>query len=156
MEATGRWASSVEWNFDFVPSFELEIEKPEVVEIGEILSSKNSEIVIDDFSHMICALPGFVFMIEGFKFGPLFGLPVEGINGVDTFFSLGSSSKENEAISFGIEIEGGIGPGFWDVSRGIVVLPFESQGAKSPEIVHVVVVYDGKRGTCIAAEDDEI
>jgi hypothetical protein len=139
-----------------VPSFELEVEEPEVVEVGKVLSSKNSKIFINDFGRMVGALPGFVLMIEGFELGPLFGLPVECINGVDTFLSLASTSKENKSIVFAIITERGIGPGFGDVSRGIVVLPFESQGAKSPEVIHVVVVYDEKRSTCIAAKDDEI
>lgn len=141
---------------NFLPSMSVEVENPEIIEICEVFASKYDEILPDNLGNMVCSLPWTHFVITRLDWFPFFGFPIQSVNWVETLLSLSPAGKQYQLIVGLIVVESGIWSGFWDVSRGFVVLPFEGNGAEDPEIVHIVRVYVIIWITGISPEHNEI
>lgn len=102
-----------------MPFFVLEVEKPDIIEVCKILSSKDDEVFANDLRNVICSLPRPYLIIDRFDGFPFFGSPIERVNRIEPFFALTSSSEENQSIIVFIVVESGIRPWLWYVSSGL-------------------------------------
>ena len=141
MKSSWRWLFLFLRNLHLMPLSFNQIEKPEIIEVRKILSSKYYKVVSNDLRNMICPLPRPNFEINWLNSFPFFSNPIKGINGIESFLTLPSTCKKYETIVIFIVIKSGIRSWFWDIPRSLIILPLECECTKNPEIVHVVRIY---------------
>lgn len=108
MESSGArfWAAGL--NSDFLPGEGFEVEGPNIVHVGHTLTTENDEVRIKEFSSMVGSFPGGLFVLLWNDLSPLLGVPIEQMNGIESFFIWGAAAVKNDSVIFLIVGDGAV------------------------------------------------
>ena len=137
----GTWLRIFRIDLNLVPTFGDEVKDPEIVHIGESLSSEDYEIGVIEFCDMVGPFPGCGLVLLGGDLSPDFGLPIEDTDGVESLFVGSSSSEDYHLIMCRVVVESAVGAMCGFLAGGVDFLPGLEGGVVGPEIVHVVGVW---------------
>ena len=140
MEPASTGADLIFVELDFSPPFVLEVEDPEIIQIGESFSSEDDQVGIGQLGHMVCAFPGRGFVLLGNDLSPDFRFPVEHADSIETLLVGASSSEDDDLVGVGVVVDGAVGAERGALSGGDDLLPCFLGGVVGPEVVHVVGV----------------
>ena len=140
VESASARANVIFVEFDFSPPFVLEVEDPEVVQIGESFSSKDDQIRVGQLGHMVCAFPRGSFVLLWNNFSPHFCFPVEDADSIETLLVGSSSPEDNDLVGVGVVVDGAVGAKRGALTSGGDLLPGFLSGVVGPEVVHVIGV----------------
>lgn len=93
MESAGTWFGCVLISGKFDPAEGLEVERPEVIKIGDALSSEDDQIGVVQLSSVVSAFPRCSLIGLWHDLHPLFGIPVQHIQRVKPAL-VGSAASE--------------------------------------------------------------
>ena len=94
---------------DFGPAGSGEVEDPEILHIGEALSSEDHEVGVLELCDVVGALPGGGLVGLGSELRPYFGGPVEDVHLVETLLVRASSSEDHHYLFDRIVVHGAVG-----------------------------------------------
>ncbi len=140
VEAACTGTDHISFELDFSPTKSLEVEDPEVIQIGHTFSSEDGEVRILKFCGMIGAFPGSGLVLLGVDLDPLLSLPVEDVDRVEALFVGSSSSEDHDLVTMRVIVHGAVGAVRRFFASGLDFFPFKGVGVVGPEVVHVVGV----------------
>ena len=116
----------------------LKIENPQVIEVSNSFSAEDHEMRIEKFGRVVGALPGGRMILLGSEFRPLFRLPVEDIDGIESLFGRPTAAEDDDAIVSKIVIHGAVRAIRRCFSLSFDFSPLHSDGVEGPDVVHIV------------------
>lgn len=90
---------------------------------------------------MVCALPRSSLVISWVYFNPLFRLPVQNIQSVESPFVRPSPSEHNDSIVLFVVVHGAVGAVRRYVAFGLDFRPLHSDCVEGPNVIHVAGVW---------------
>ena len=68
---------------------------------------------------------------------PLFGVPVQTVNSIETSLVRSSSSEDNHFIVAAVVVDSAVGPDRRSVPEGLNLVPLHRLDIEAPQVVHV-------------------
>lgn len=90
---------------------------------------------------MVSSLPRSRLVFFGIDLDPLFGVPIEDIDGIEALLVGSSSSEDDDVIVLRVIVHGAIGSLGRFISSSMYFFPLHSYRVVGPKVIHVVRIY---------------
>lgn len=149
MEPSSTGSSCIGRDRHFSPRHSEEIKDPEIVHIGDSLSTVNHQVWIEQLGSMIGTGPRSSLVAFRIDLHPLLGLPIEDVDCIESLFVCSTPSEEDESIVVFIIVHGAVGSMRGDISGRGDLVPLHGDSVEAPDVVHIV-------GVCISTEENDL